>query len=88
MGDHAVPAVAQWVKNLAAVAQVAVAAQVRSLAQHSGLKDICLLNSIPGQELFHTLWTWPLKERIGWNLSKKWPEELFVQSHKAAFFSS
>ena len=30
---------AQWVKNLTAVAWVTVEAQVRSLAWHSGLKD-------------------------------------------------
>ena len=33
-----VPAVAQWVKNLIAVAWVAAEAQVQSLAQHSGLR--------------------------------------------------
>ena len=34
----------QWVKNLTAVAQVAVErVQVRSLAEHSGLKDLVLL---------------------------------------------
>ena len=38
-----VSAVAQWVKNLIAVAQVAVKVQVRSLAQCSGLKDPVLL---------------------------------------------
>ena len=34
--------VAQWVKNPTAVAQVAVEAQVGSLAQHSGLKALVL----------------------------------------------
>ena len=37
-----VPAVEQWVKNLTAAAQVPVEAQVRSLARHSGLKDLAL----------------------------------------------
>lgn len=34
---------AQWVKNPTAVAQVAVGAQFRSPDQHSGLKDLALL---------------------------------------------
>jgi len=38
-----VPAVAQWVENLTAVAWVAVEAWVRSPARHSGLKDLALL---------------------------------------------
>ena len=33
----------QWVKNLTAVAQVAVEVQVRSQALHSGLKGLALL---------------------------------------------
>ena len=33
----------QWVKNPIAGAQVAEEAQVRSLARHSGLKDLALL---------------------------------------------
>ena len=33
----------QWVKNLTAVAWVALEARVQSLAQHSGLKDLVLL---------------------------------------------
>ena len=37
-----VPAMAQWVKNPAAVAQVTVEVQVQSPAQHSGLKDLML----------------------------------------------
>ena len=55
-----VPAVAQWVKYLTAVAWVATEARVRSLALHSGLKDPTLpqlwhrlqlcSDSIPGQE--------------------------------------
>ena len=35
-----VPAAAQWVKNLTAVAQVTVEARVQSLARRSGLKDL------------------------------------------------
>ena len=38
-----VSTVVQWVENLTAVAQVAVAAQVQSPAQHSELKDPALL---------------------------------------------
>ena len=38
-----VPAVAQWVKNLTTVARVTAEAQVQSLAQHSGLRDLALL---------------------------------------------
>ena len=34
---------AKWVKNPTAAAQVAVEVQVRSLARHSGLKDLALL---------------------------------------------
>ena len=37
-----VTAVAQWVKNLTAATWVTREAQVRSLAQHSGLKDVVL----------------------------------------------
>ena len=36
---YRVPNVAQWVKNLTAVAQVTAEARVRSLAGHSVLKD-------------------------------------------------
>ena len=39
LGVHTV---AQWIKNLTAAAQVAVEAQVTSLAQCSGLKDLAL----------------------------------------------
>ena len=38
-----VPAVAQWVKNLTAAAQVTVEVRVQSPAQHSELKDLVLL---------------------------------------------
>ena len=38
-----VPAVAQWVKNPTAVAGIIAEVQVQSLAQHSGLKDLALL---------------------------------------------
>ena len=56
-----VPAVAQWVKNLTAVAQVAMKVWVRSLAGHSGLKDLalpklqCGWDSVPGlrTSLYH-----------------------------------
>ena len=36
---YGVPAVAQWVKDLTEVAQVAAEAQVQSRAQRSGLKE-------------------------------------------------
>ena len=39
-----VSAVVQWVKNPTAVARVAAKAQVRSPAQHSGLKGLVLLH--------------------------------------------
>ena len=38
-----VPAVAQWVKNLTAMTSVSAEAWVQSLAQHSGLKHLVLL---------------------------------------------
>ena len=37
------PAVAQWIKNPTAVAQVTVEAGVHFLVWHSGLKDLALL---------------------------------------------
>ena len=37
-----VPTIAQWVKNLTAVAQVTAEVQVQSLVWHSGLKDVVL----------------------------------------------
>ena len=48
---------AQWVKNLSAVAQIRAEAQVRSLAQHGGLKDPSLLSLVfnPWPENFHML---------------------------------
>ena len=38
-----VPAVVQWVKNLTAAAWVTAEVPVPSLAQHSGFKDLALL---------------------------------------------
>ena len=38
-----VPSVAQWVKNLTAVAQIAAEVWFRSLAWHRGLEDLVLL---------------------------------------------
>ena len=38
-----VPTMAQWVKNPTAAAQFATEVQVQSLAQHSELKDLALL---------------------------------------------
>ena len=42
----AVPAMVQWVKNLTAVAWLAVDAQVQSPAGHSGLKRISIATAI------------------------------------------
>ena len=42
-GTLGVPTAAQWVKNQAVAAQDTVEAWVESLAQHSGLKDLVLL---------------------------------------------
>ena len=59
---------AQWVKNLTAVAQVAVEAQVLSPAQHGGLKDPVLpqpqLKFSPWSRTFHVLQVWPLKKKV------------------------
>ena len=62
-----VPAMAQWVKNPTAAAQVAAEAQVQSPAQGSGLKDPALLqcrlqlqhgfNPQPRESA--TPWVWP-----------------------------
>ena len=40
--SEGVPTVVQYIKNPTAVAQVAVEAQIQSLAQHSGLKGSSL----------------------------------------------
>ena len=47
-----VPAVAQWVKNLTAVARVTVKVWVRSPAWYSGLKDLVLPQLRPGLQLW------------------------------------
>ena len=64
---------AQWVKNPTTVVQVAMEAQVRSLAWYSELKDPALpqlwcrlqlqlrLSPLPGN--FHMLWQWPFKKK-------------------------
>ena len=51
-----VPAVAQWVKNLTAAAQVSAEAQVQSLAWHSGLKDPKKQNKTKKIQHCHELW--------------------------------
>ena len=51
---------AHWVKPPTAAARVPVEVQVRSLAQHSGLKDLMLpqlQHGWPGN--FHMLQVWP-----------------------------
>ena len=70
---YGVPPVAQWVKNLTAVALVAGEAQVWSSAWLSGLKDPALpqlwlrsqlqLRFNPRPRNFHMLWVQPLKKR-------------------------
>ena len=60
---------AQWVKNPTAMAWVAEELQVRSLASHSGLKDLALsqlwcrsmlrLRFDPWPGNFHMLQVWP-----------------------------
>ena len=55
---------AQWVKNLTAVAWVVVEVQVQSLARSSGLKDLVLLKlwlefSPQSGNFFHMLQVWP-----------------------------
>ena len=58
---------AQWVKNLTAVAQVPVEVRVQSTAQCSGLNDLAQLhlqlgfNPWPGN--FHMPQVWPLKKK-------------------------
>ena len=64
-----VPAVAQWVKNSAAAAQVTVEVLVQSLAWCSELKHLALpqlqhrwqlhLGFSPWPENFHMTWAWP-----------------------------
>ena len=63
----------QWVKNLTAVVWVTLELWVPSLAQHSGLKDLALLEPLRksaavagiqslAQELLYA-WMWPLKKK-------------------------
>ena len=54
-----VPAVAWLVKNLTAAALVATKAQVQSLAQHSGLKDLALLQLQHRSQLCLGFRSWP-----------------------------
>ena len=63
--------ITSWSSHCGAVAQVAVEAQVRSLAQHSGLKDLALprlqcksqlqLRFSPWLGNLYMPWVWPLK---------------------------
>ena len=67
------PTVAQWVKNLTAVAWVAGEVQVPSPAWRHGLKDLALLQLqcslqlwlrfSPWPRNFHMLWVRPLKKK-------------------------
>ena len=50
---------AQWVKNPTAVAQVSTEAQVQSLAWHSGLKDLELLQLHHRSQLWLRFSPWP-----------------------------
>ena len=58
-----VPTVAQWVKNLTAVAWVTAEVWVPSLAWHSGLTDLALL------QLQH-------RSQLWWLRFNPWPGEL------------
>ena len=58
-GFGGVPAVAQWVKNVTAVAQVAVEMSVASLAWLSGLKDLALMWLHKGSQLHLGFSPWP-----------------------------
>ena len=51
----------QWVKNLTSVAQIPVEVQVRSLAQHNGLKDLVLLQLWHKSQLCLGFSPWPGK---------------------------
>ena len=62
---------AQWVKNLIAVAQVAAEVQVRSLAQHSELKDLALLQLQYRSQLRLRFNPWPRNFHMPWPLQKK-----------------
>ena len=53
------PAMVQWVKNLTAVARVAVEVWVQSLTQCSGLKDPMLLKLWHGLQLWLRFNSWP-----------------------------
>ena len=67
-----VPAIVQWIKNPPAVTWVGTEAWVRSLALHSGLKDLtlpqlqrscsCGSDSVTGTGNFYMLWVQPLKK--------------------------
>ena len=58
-----VPSMVQWVKNLTEVPWVSVAVEVQSLAWHSQLQDLALLQFWwPG--IFHVLLIQPLKKKL------------------------
>ena len=66
MNQDRVPAVAQWVKNVIAMAWVAVEVQVQSLAQSTWVKTpgvavqvtaVAQIQFLPGN--FHMLWVRP-----------------------------
>ena len=62
---------AQWVKNLIAVAQGAAEVQDRSLAQHSELKDLALLQLQYRSQLRLRFNRWPRNYQFTWRLKKK-----------------
>ena len=66
-GKTGVPAVTQWVKNLTAVARVAVEVRVQSLARGSWLKNVALLQRqlrfSPWARNFHMPQAWPVKKK-------------------------
>ena len=74
-------AVAQWIKNLTVAAQVATEVRIQSLAWHSGLKDLALLQLHlrfnPWSGNFQMLWVRP------WGNKK---DSLEVHQHSFLFF--
>ena len=63
------PAVAQWVENLTAVARVGAEVWVQSLAQHGGPKDLALPQLQCRWQLWLGLDPWPGK----FHMSRMWP---------------
>ena len=56
----------QWVKNLTAAAQAAAEARVRSLAQHSQLRDLALPQLQKRLQLWLRFSPWPKNFHMPW----------------------